>query len=99
MGFGQVLEEFEVKQCFSKDWVVYIYNDDTTPIELVVDVLVNIFEYNSHKAVRFAYEVNDTTGGIVGRYPEKLAMARVKKALEFIHSKGFKDFRIEAKEV
>ena len=34
----------------------------------------------------------------MGKYPKKLAKARVKKALDFIHSKGFNDFRIEAKE-
>lgn len=94
----QVLSELKIRQSFSKDWVVYIYNDDTTPIELIVDILINIFDYNNHKAIRFAYEVNDTDGGVVGKYPKKLAKARVKKALDFIHSKGFNDFRIEAKE-
>lgn len=94
----QVLFDLKIKQSFSKDWVVYMYNDDTTPIDLVVDVLINIFDYNSHKATRFAHEVNDVDSGIVGKYPEKLANARVKRALDFMHSKGFNDFRIEAKE-
>ena len=40
----QVLSELKIRQSFSKDWVVYIYNDDTTPIELVVDILINIFD-------------------------------------------------------
>lgn len=94
----QVLFDFQLKQSFSKDWVVYIYNDDTTPINYVIDVLVNIFDYNIHKASLFANRVSDSEFGIVGKYPEKLAKVRVKKALNYIHGKGYKDFNMEAKE-
>ena len=94
----QFLHELSIKQSFSNDWVVYIYNDDTTPINYVIDVLVNIFDYNMHKASVFAYDVSDSEFGIVGKYPEKLAKVRVEKALNYIHSKGYTDFNMEAKE-
>ena len=94
----QVLHDIKIKQSFSNDWIVYIYNDDTTPIDYVVDILVGIFQYNIHKAERFAHEVSDSDRGIVGKYPEKLAKVRVEKALNYIHCKGYKDFNMEAKE-
>lgn len=95
---GEVCGEVQVRSNFKKDWVVYIYNDDTTPIDLVVDMLVEVFEFNYHKATRLAYEVNDEEGEVVGKYPEKLARKRVEKGMKLIHDKGYSDFRLEAKE-
>ena len=94
----QVSFNTQIKHEFSKDWVVYLYNDDITPIEFVVDILIDIFGFDKHKAIKFAYDTNDSYYGIVGKYPKKLAIARVTKALSLARSKDYNEFRIEAKE-
>lgn len=86
--------EVKVKKSFSKDWVVLIYNDNTTPIDVVIDVLIDIFDYTHHNALRLAFDVNDKVKGVVGKYPEKLAKSRVARAIEQVHSKGFTDFKM-----
>lgn len=94
----ELYHEVRTVESFRKDWVVYIYNDDTTPIDVVIDMLVDVFDFDHHKAIRLAHEVNGTEAGIVGKYPEKLARARTERGMKFIHDLGYTDFKLEAKE-
>lgn len=94
----QVCEEVKIRTTYDKDWVVVMYNDNTTPINLVVDTLIEVFNYSYNKAIKLAYEINDNDKGIVGSYPKKLALARSKKAEQRVHTLGYTDFRVRAEE-
>lgn len=93
----QVSLDIKIREHYDKDWDVIMYNDDTTPIELVIHALMEVFDYSMSAAYKIAYEINDKTHGVVGTYPKKLAIAKSKKAMEMVHELGYTEFKVEAR--
>lgn len=56
-----------------KLWKVVFLNDDSTPMELVIDLLTGIFKHNESKAKDITLEIHETGSGIAGIYPFEIA--------------------------
>jgi len=56
-----------------KLWKVVFFNDDQTPMELVIDLLTRIFKHNEAKAKDITLEIHETGSGIAGIYPYEIA--------------------------
>ena len=56
-----------------KLWKVVFFNDDQTPMELVIDLLTGIFKHNESKAKDITLEIHETGSGIAGIYPYEIA--------------------------
>jgi ATP-dependent Clp protease adaptor protein ClpS len=54
-------------------WKVIFLNDDSTPMELVIDLLTGIFKHNESKAKDITLEIHETGSGIAGIYPFEIA--------------------------
>ena len=54
-------------------WKVVFLNDDSTPMELVIDLLTGIFKHNESKAKDITLEIHETGSGIAGIYPFEIA--------------------------
>ena len=54
-------------------WKVLLLNDDVTPMDLVIDILTNVFKHNEDSAKRITLEIHNTGSGIAGVYPHELA--------------------------
>jgi len=52
---------------------VVFYNDDLTPMDFVVHVLMNIFRHNESKANQITQEVHTKGEGIAGVYTYEIA--------------------------
>lgn len=56
-----------------KLWKVILLNDNQTPMELVIDILTDIFKHNESKAKDITLEIHETGSGIAGIYPFEIA--------------------------
>ena len=54
-------------------WKVLLLNDDVTPMDLVIDILTNVFKHNEDSAKKITLEIHNTGSGIAGVYPHELA--------------------------
>lgn len=63
-----------------KRYKVVMYNDDFTPMDFVVYILVNIFRKGQEDAVNIMMTVHKEGSAVVGIYSYDIAKTRVKKA-------------------
>lgn len=56
-----------------KMWKVVFLNDDVTPMELVIDILVGIFKHNEESAKKITLEIHNEGSGVAGVYPFEIA--------------------------
>lgn len=54
-------------------WKVVFLNDDVTPMELVIDILMSYFKHKEDSAKKVTLEIHNTGSGIAGVYPHELA--------------------------
>lgn len=76
---------------------VVMLNDDYTPMELVIHILITIFNKTMDDAVSLTYEIHENGQGIAGTYA--LDIAETKQALAMDKAKEHEvPFRLELKE-
>lgn len=56
-----------------KLWKVVFLNDDSTPMELVIDLLTGIFKHSEPKAKDITLEIHETGSAIAGIYSFEIA--------------------------
>jgi ATP-dependent Clp protease adapter protein ClpS len=61
---------------------VLLLNDEYTPMEFVVDVLQELFDYDQEAATRIMLEIHHHGSGICGTYPYDEAAAKVAEVRE-----------------
>jgi len=54
-------------------WKVVFLNDDSTPMELVIDLLTGIFKHDESKAKDITLEIHETGSGVAGIYSFEIA--------------------------
>tara|TARA_B110000003_G_scaffold77451_1_gene79016 strand:- start:8171 stop:8494 length:324 start_codon:yes stop_codon:yes gene_type:complete len=84
-----VIEELSEKLKQPSLYRVLLINDDYTPMEFVVEVLVNVFAMDKSSATRVMLDVHTKGKGICGIYSYEIAETRVaqvtKMAKEYQH--------------
>ena len=84
-----VIEELSEKLKQPSLYRVLLINDDYTPMEFVVEVLVNVFAMDKSSATRVMLDVHTKGKGICGIYSYEIAETRVaqvtKMAKEYHH--------------
>jgi ATP-dependent Clp protease adaptor protein ClpS len=71
-----------------KKFKVILHNDDYTPMEFVVDVLMDVFNYGAQKANQVMLQVHEQGKGIAGVYPKEIAWMRTKKCNKYAQQQG-----------
>jgi len=76
--------ETKVKKDLKKPskYKVYILNDDYTPMDFVVFILMNLFNKKEHEAIELMLKVHHDGKGLVGIYPKEIAETKVFEANE-----------------
>lgn len=69
-------------------WKVVFLNDDATPMELVIEILTNIFKHNQAKAQNITLEIHETGSGIAGVYPFEIAEQKGMEATSMARQHG-----------
>ena len=72
-----------------KKWQVVLYNDDYTPMEFVVEILVSIFRHNRDSAYHVMMKVHNEGKGIAGLYSKEIAITKANRATEISNCLGF----------
>ena len=76
----QIDEKIKVTISEPKRWKVIILNDDTTPMEFVVSLLMETFKHTSDTAERVMMDIHTTGSGIAGVYSFEIAEAKAVEA-------------------
>lgn len=56
---------------------VILKNDDVTPMGFVVEILVNIFNFDRQKAIELMLDIHTKGSGIAGTYIKSIAESKV----------------------
>ena len=56
-----------------KMWKVVFLNDNVTPMELVIDILVGIFKHNEESAKKITLDIHNEGSAVAGVYPFEIA--------------------------
>lgn len=78
-----------------RPYQVLIYNDDFTPMDFVVDVLVQIFDKEQDAAVRLMLSVHEGSAAVVGVYPKDIAQTKASEAVRWAREEGY-PLKVEA---
>lgn len=69
-------------------WNVVIMNDDFTPIDFVIDVLISIFRKSPEEATELTMRVHEEGKAIVGTYTKDIATTRVSRAIRLAENES-----------
>lgn len=71
-----------------KLWKVIFLNDDSTPMELVIEILTTIFHHDENKAKEITLEIHNEGSGIAGVYSYEIAEQRGIEATQIARNYG-----------
>ena len=74
-----------------------MHNDDFTPMDFVVDILMKIFQKPYEEAVTIMMDVHKKERGIVGSYSYDVAKSKSEKAMSLARDEGY-PFRVTVEE-
>ena len=78
-----------------KRYQVLIYNDDFTPMDFVVEVLIEIFDKEEAAAVSMMLDVHRGNYAVAGVYPRDIAATKAAQAVQWARSEGY-PLKVEA---
>lgn len=70
----EVLDRIEVKE--PKLYNVILLNDDATPMQFVVQILIEIFNHNSQEAFDIMMQIHEKNAGVAGTYYKEIALQK-----------------------
>jgi ATP-dependent Clp protease adaptor protein ClpS len=68
---------------------VIFLNDDKTPIEFVVNLLVELFKHSQETAVAITMKIHQEGSGVVGIYTYEIAEQKAVEATSICRDNGF----------
>lgn len=69
-------------------WVVTLHNDDFTPFDFVIALLVRVFRKSEEEAEELATRVHHAGKAQVGRYTKEIALAKVMQSTKIAEKNG-----------
>ncbi len=88
-GQGDLLEDIRDDLKEPEMWKVVILNDDYTPMDFVVEVLVSIFHKAPIDATKIMYDVHNKGKGIVGLYTYDIGRTKVSQVTSLAREKEY----------
>jgi ATP-dependent Clp protease adaptor protein ClpS len=85
----QLDEKLRVTVSEPKNWKVIFLNDDSTPMNFVIQVLIEIFRHTEETAEDVTMQVHETGSGIAGIYSFEIAEAKAVEATNLARQNGF----------
>ena len=77
---------------------VVMYNDDFTPMDFVVEILMSVFQKSETEAFQLMYAIHRGVKAIVGTYLYDIAITKVEESVKRAREAGY-PFRVEAEPV
>jgi len=70
-------------------WNVVFYNDDSTPMDYVIGVLMSIFKHNADTAREITLTIHNAGRGIAGNYPYEIAEQKAAETMSQSRTRGY----------
>ena len=83
-----VVEKAPSKVKPPRKWKVVLYNDDYTPMDFVVLVLMRFFGHSMEKAEQIMWQVHTQGKGVCGVYPKEIAETKMMQVNRFSRENG-----------
>jgi ATP-dependent Clp protease adaptor protein ClpS len=84
----QLDEKIKITASEPKRWKVILLNDDSTPMEFVIAVLVEIFKHTQDSARDIMLQVHETGSGVAGIYSFEIAESKAVEATTQARTNG-----------
>ena len=91
----QVKEQAKSKVKVPKQYQVLIYNDDFTPMDFVVEVLMVVFDKEETATVTLMMSIHKGSYAVAGVYPKDIARTKAAEAVQWARSEGY-PLKVEA---
>ena len=85
----QLDEKIKVNLTEPKMWKVVFLNDDYTPVEFVVSLLIEIFKHDTDSAMLVTMQVHNQGSGVAGVYSYEIAEAKAVEATNLSKANKF----------
>jgi ATP-dependent Clp protease adaptor protein ClpS len=85
----QLDEKIKVTISEPKRWKVILLNDDTTPMEFVMGILLEIFKHTEDTAREIMLNVHEQGSGIAGVYSFEIAESKAVEATNQARTNSF----------
>ncbi len=82
-------EKIVVKITEPRQWKVILLNDDTTPVDFVISVLIEIFKHGVDTAKDITIQVHESGSGIAGIYSFEIAESKAMETTNLARGNGF----------
>jgi ATP-dependent Clp protease adaptor protein ClpS len=76
----QLDEKIKLTVSEPKRWKVILLNDDSTPMEFVISILIEIFKHTHDTAREVMLQVHEEGSGVAGVYSFEIAEAKAVEA-------------------
>ena len=86
-GHGVDLEDRQKLEPPSK-YKIVLHNDDFTPMDFVILVLMDAFNFSIQKATGIMMQVHEQGKGIAGVYSKEIAVMKVKRCNQIARAEG-----------
>jgi len=85
----QLEEKIKIKATEPKRWKVIFLNDDTTPIDFVISLLMEVFKHTQEAAKDITIQVHETGSGIAGVYSFEIAEVKAVESTQLARTNGY----------
>lgn len=85
----QLEEKIKIKATEPRRWKVIFLNDDTTPIDFVISLLIDVFKHTQETAKDITIQVHETGSGIAGVYSFEIAEVKAVESTQLARSNGY----------
>ena len=82
-------EKIKVNYKEPKKYKIIFLNDDTTPMDFVIEVLLKIFKNTNDSAMRITMQVHEEGSGVVGVYSHEVAEMKATETVTLSRNHGF----------
>jgi ATP-dependent Clp protease adaptor protein ClpS len=65
-----------------KQYYVVMHNDDSTPIDFVIEILMNLFNHDEGTSADLAHKIHTDEKAIVGMYNVEIAEQKVEETVK-----------------
>ena len=84
----QLDEKIKIKTSEPKRWKVILLNDDSTPMEFVIALLMEVFRHTHDSARDIMLQIHETGSGVAGLYSFEIAEAKAVEATNTARTNG-----------
>lgn len=82
-------EKVQLKIAPMKMYDILFFNDDYTPMNFVVELLMRVFNHTSESAITLMMNVHESESAVVGTYFYEIADEKRNVSLDFAKKFGF----------